>query len=113
MSDLIFLRAAYDEEYITNSMSLSGIFNNKNRDLSEFVNESGALTPGGKIHVIERRKYAEEITRDGVKYYRYHLSVPINHGLARQEKPLPAGMIFIFFLIFSNFFHRSTDSIDV
>ena len=72
-------------------MSLSGIFSDKNRDLSEFVNESGTVTVGGWSHIAERRRYTDEITRDGVKYFRYHLLVPINHGLARQEKPLPSG----------------------
>ena len=91
VSDLIFVRDSYDEQYIENSMSLSGIFSNKNRDLSEFTDENG-LTVGGQIHVNERRTYAEETTRDGVKYYKYHLVVPINHGLARQDKPLPASI---------------------
>ena len=72
-------------------MSLFGIFSDKNRDLNEFVAENGQLTTGGAVHVQERRKYAEEITRDGVKFYKYNLIVPINHGLARQEKPLPSG----------------------
>ena len=77
-------------------MSMFGIFSDKNRDADEFADENG-LTNGGRVHVAERRKYAEEITRDGVKYYKYNLTVPINHGLARQEKPLPSGII-IFFL---------------
>ena len=74
-------------------MSFSGIFSDKNRDLNEFVSENGNLTIGGTAHVNERRKYAEQITREGVKYFKYHLIVPINHGLARQDKPLPSGFL--------------------
>ena len=85
------MRDSFNTDYIKNSMSMFGIFSDKNRDLDEFANESG-LTIGGTVHVAERRKYAEEITRDGVKFYKYNITVPINHGLARQEKPLPSGI---------------------
>ena len=93
MSDLIFLRDAYDANYVESSMSLFGIFSDRNRDVSEFVNKAGIVTDGGRAHIFERRQYAEEIERDGVKYFKYHLVVPINHGLARQEKPLPSGSV--------------------
>ena len=86
-------------------MSIFGIFENRNRDLNEFVNESGALTIGGTAHVNKRRMYAEQTQKDGVKYYKYHLVVPINHGLARQDKPLPAGR-FNFLYSFTVFFSR-------
>ena len=90
----MFLRDTYNESYIGDTMSIFGIFENRNRDTAEFVNENG-ITVGGAAHIKKRRMYAEEITRDGVKYYKYHLVVPINHGLARQEKPLPAGLFII------------------
>ena len=77
-------------------MSMFGIFSDKNRDYSEFSNENG-LTEGGRVHISERRKYAQLITKDGVNYYKYDLTVPINHGLARQEKPLPSGTYKSFF----------------
>ena len=77
-------------------MSMFGIFSDKNRDYSEFSNEN-VLTEGGRVHILERRKYAQLITKDGVNYYKYDLTVPINHGLARQEKPLPSGTYKSFF----------------
>ena len=86
------MRDTYDENYIGSTMSLFGIFSDRNRDVNEFVGDNGSVTIGGAVHIKNRRKYAEEIERDGVKYYRYHLVVPINHGLARQEKPLPASI---------------------
>ena len=112
MSDLIFLRDSYNDNYVDSSMSISGIFSNKNRDLDEFVDEAGNLTVGGKIHITKRREYAEEVVRDGVKYFKYHLVVPINHGLARQDKPLPAGRKIIG-LKFFNIFYRNSNSINV
>ena len=102
VSDLIFVRDSYDENYIRNTMSVSGIFSTRNKDVSEFTKPDGTMSSGGQMYAQERRQYAEESERDGVKYYKYHLVVPINHGLARQDKPLPAGKhYFVFFeLIF-------------
>ena len=72
-------------------MSLSGIFSDKNRDKYNFLKDDGTISAGGTAHINDRRKVAEKIERDGVVYYKYYLIAPINHGLARQEKPLPAG----------------------
>ena len=42
------------------------------------------------------RKVRETITKTirgaSSVYYRYHIVAPINHGLSRQDKPLPAGI---------------------
>ena len=110
ISELVFLRDTYNEEYLRTAMSVAGIFSDKNRDLDEFTNEDGDLTPGGKAHILDRRENAEKIIRDGVTYYRYTLMASINHGLARQEKPLPSGKFSVYFCSFyyinykSNFF---------
>ena len=74
-------------------MSVAGIFSDKNRDLEDFTDESGDLTNGGRAHIEDRRNIAEKIIRNGVTHYRYNLIASINHGLARQEKPLPSGKI--------------------
>ena len=111
VSDLIFVRDSYDENYIKNAMSISGIFSNRNKDVSEFTKPDGTMSSGGQMYAQERRQYAEESERDGVKYYKYHLVVPINHGLARQDKPLPAGEHYFVFSNF-NFSCRSSDSIN-
>ena len=97
ISELVFLRDTYNEEYLRTAMSVAGIFSDKNRDLDDFTNEDGDLTAGGKAHILDRRENAEKIFRDGVTYYRYTLMASINHGLARQEKPLPSGKsVFLF-----------------
>lgn len=74
-------------------MSLAGIFSDKNRDLDDFVDDDGNLTLGGKAHISQRRQNAQKVVRHGVTYYRYNLIAGINHGLARQEKPLPSGKL--------------------
>ena len=53
---------------------------------SEFSGEVGA------IYLANRRKTAEPVTRDSKKFYRYNIVACINHGLARQDKPLPSGI---------------------
>ena len=88
---MIFLRDTYDEEYIKSSMSISGIFSDRNRDLVDFQDGKGAISIPGASHIMERRQYAEIIIRDNVKFYKYNLIACINHGLARQEIPLPSG----------------------
>ena len=91
ISDLVFLRDSYNEDYLTKAMSIAGIFSDKNRDAEDFTDENGDLTIGGKVHLETRRDSAEKITRGKVNYYRYNLMASINHGLARQDKPLPSG----------------------
>lgn len=87
----MFLRDSYNEDYLTKAMSVAGIFSDKNRDADDFTNEDGQLTMGGKAHIETRREGAEKITRGKVNFYRYNLMACINHGLARQDKPLPSG----------------------
>ena len=82
----MFTRDAYDDYYVKNCMSIAGVFESKNLDALEFV---GAM---GEVHKNARRKYAKEVTRNGSKFYRYQVATTLNHGLARQEKPLPAGI---------------------
>ena len=98
ISELVFLRDSYNEEYLTKAMSVAGIFSDKNRDASDFTDKSGKLTEGGKAHIETRREGAEKVTRDGVNYYRYNLMACLNHGLARQDKPLPSGIFYSRFL---------------
>ena len=83
---MIFTRDSFDESYITKNLSIAGVFESQNLDRTEFQNTVGA------VHVSNRRKVADQVTRDGHKFYRYHIITAINHGLARQEKPLPSGV---------------------
>ena len=93
---MIFLRDTFDEEYIKSAMSIAGIFSNRNRDLSDFQDSKGNISIPGEGHIADRRENAEEIVRDGIKYYKYNLIACINHGLARQEIPLPSGKTYYF-----------------
>ena len=86
MTDMMFLREGYNEIFTNTTMSISGIFTDMNMDANELK------TILGTSLVSNRRTIAEEVTRDGVKYYRYNIIAPINHGLARQNKPMPSGI---------------------
>jgi len=84
---MVFLRDGFDETYVNSCMSIAGIFGDHNMDADEF---SAPLT--GPLYLDKRRKIAEKVTRDGKDFYRYNIISTINHGLARQDKPLPAGI---------------------
>ena len=85
VTDMLFLRESYNENFVRSSMGIAGIFSDCNMDADEFA------TTAGQYHVKSRRQIAVEIERDGEKFYRYNIVTSINHGLARQEKPLPSG----------------------
>jgi len=72
----------YNEPYAETTMELSGLFQDKNIDKDEL----------SAPYVATRRRIAEEIERDGSKFWRYELCVGINVGLAKQEIPLPANV---------------------
>ena len=83
---MAFLREGYSEGYVNNAMSIAGIFTDKNLDADEFTGRVG------EAYIENRRRIAEKIERDGKVFYRYNIITSLNHGLARQEKPLPAGI---------------------
>ena len=86
LTDMMFIREGYNEEYVNTAMSIAGIFTDRNLDADELEDAAG------KAIIANRRKIAEEITRNGKKFYRYNIITSINHGLARQDKPLPSGI---------------------
>jgi len=83
---MMFIREGYNEEYVNNAMSIAGIFTDRNLDADELQDTAGSAI------ISNRRKFAEEFTRNGKKFYRYNIISSINHGLARQDKPLPSGI---------------------
>ena len=90
-SNYVFLRDGFNESALMAFGKTEGFYETRTRDLQNYVNESGAITPGGRAHIGYKRDSTVEVTREGVKYYQYWFSTPINHGLARQDKPLPSG----------------------
>ena len=90
-SNYVFLRDGFNESALMAYGQTEGYYETRNRDLTNYVNDSGVITHGGKAHIDMKRDLAVEVTREGVKYYQYWFSTPINHGLARQDKPLPSG----------------------
>lgn len=67
-------------------MSVEGIFTDRNMDANEFVGSAG------DVHIANRREIATKVTHDGDDFYRYNIVTTLNHGLARQDKPLPTGI---------------------
>lgn len=84
VTDMIFLREGYNEDYVRSSMSIAGIFGDSNLDASDFASNTNRIQG--------RRKYGHLVTRDSKRYYRYNIITRINHGLARQDKPLPSSI---------------------
>ncbi len=69
-------------------MSIAGVFCDENMDADE-------LEGGGVLaiaHQAKRRAMAESFIKNTAKFYRYNIATVINHGLARQEKPLPSSI---------------------
>lgn len=85
LSDMIFTKNQYNEGFVRSSMSVSGIFSDDNQDADELA------TPP-MIHAGFRREIAEEFQRAGETFYRYNIIANINHGLSRQNIPLPSGV---------------------
>ena len=90
-SNYVFLRDGFNESALMAYGKTKGFYETRTRDLKNYVNESEAVTIGGRMLIGMKRDSAIEVTRQGVKYYQYWFSTPINHGLARQDKPLPSG----------------------
>ena len=94
-SNYVFIRDGFNESAILSNGVTEGYFETLNLDRNNYIKDDGTVSMGGRMHIEKKRKSAIEVTREGVKYYQYWFSTPINHGLARQDKPLPAGK-FIF-----------------
>ena len=88
ISNMVFMRDGFNEDFLE---SCEGYFEDRMRDIEDYLHDN-QISPGGKIHIETKRTDATQITRDGVRFYRYLLIVGINHGLARQDKPLPSGL---------------------
>ena len=92
ISNFVFLRDGFNENYLETSGTCEGYFEDRMRDIEDYLH-NGRISNGGKSHIETKRSTATTVTRNGVKYYRYLLMCGINHGLARQDKPLPSGKI--------------------
>ena len=69
-------------------MSIAGIWSDSNLNADSFTGTDPAHTAMREL----RRENAQEITRGGEKFYKYNIVTVLNHGLARQDKPLPSGI---------------------
>ena len=86
ISEYFFKREAYNAPYDVNALVTEGYFEANDHDASIYTKQAGGL------YKSYRRQCAVVETRDDVDYYKYYFCCTINHGLAKQDKPLPAGI---------------------
>ena len=90
ITNYLFFREGFNLESTKHAFITEGYFTDFNRYVAE--DNKGQISIAGNMHISQRREYAISSERDGVTYYRYYFCCAINHGLARQDKPLPNGI---------------------
>ena len=73
LSDFFISRQIYSEPFSNTANIIYGCFNDSNLDASEMTS----------AYISSRRKTAGFYTKDGQKYYRYELCIPLNIGLGK------------------------------
>ena len=91
LSEYFFKKEGFNAPYDANTFITEGYYDDNDHDLTSFVRE-GRATAAAPIHKQQFRKSAVSEVRDGITYYKYYFCCTINHGLAKQDKPLPAGI---------------------
>ena len=91
LSDFFFKKEAFNAPYDEAALITEGYFEDNDHD-SDSYHRSGTATQAATLYKNIFRKSAISETRENVTYYRYYFCCTINHGLAKQDKPLPAGI---------------------
>ena len=91
LSDFFFKKEAFNAPYDEAALITEGYFEDNDHD-SDSYHRSGTATQAATLYKNIFRKSAVSETRENVTYYRYYFCCTINHGLAKQDKPLPAGI---------------------
>ena len=91
LSEYFFKKEAFNAPYDEAALITEGYFDDNDHDLDSYY-RSGSATQAAPLYTNIFRKSAISETRDGVTYYRYYFCCPINHGLSKQDKPLPSGI---------------------
>ena len=91
MSEFFFKKEAFNAPYDKAALITEGYFEDNDHD-SDSYNRSGSATEASDLYKSYFRKSAVSEEREGVTYYRYYFCCTINHGLSKQDKPLPAGI---------------------
>ena len=91
LSEYFFKKEAFNKPYDENAFTTEGYFEDRDHDLTDYF-KNGKPTGASTAFKILFRQNAVPEVRDGVTYYKYYFCCTINHGLAKQDKPLPAGI---------------------
>ena len=91
LSEYFFKKEAFSGPYDETAFITEGYFDDTDHD-SDTYHRSGTATQIANIYKKMFRTSAVSEVREGVTYYRYYFCCTINHGLSRQDKPLPAGI---------------------
>ena len=91
LSEYFFKKEGFNAPYDESAFITEGYFENNDHD-SDSYHSSGTPTKAAPLYKSIFRKSAIAETREGITYYKYYFCCTINHGLAKQDKPLPAGI---------------------
>ena len=91
LSDFFFKKEAFNAPYDETALITEGYFEDNDHDTDSYY-RSGSATEASDLYKSYFRKSAVSEEREGVTYYRYYFCCIINHGLSKQDKPLPAGI---------------------
>ena len=91
LSDFFFKKEAFNAPYDEAALITEGYFEDNDHDSNSY-HRSGTATEASALYKSYFRTSAVSVSRENVTYYRYYFCCTINHGLAKQDKPLPAGI---------------------
>ena len=91
LSEYFFKKEAFNEPYDKAALITEGYFEENDHDSDSYHN-NGTETKAADFYKNIFRKSAVSETREEVTYYKYFFCCTINHGLSKQDKPLPAGI---------------------
>ena len=79
ISNFLFLRDGFNENFLESTGSCEGYFEDRMRDIQDYL-KNGVISQGGRAHIETKRQNATSVTKNGVTYYRYLFLCGINHG---------------------------------
>ena len=91
LSEYFFKKEGFNAPYDETAFITEGYFSENDHD-SESYHNSGTPTKAAPLYKSIFRGSATSEVREGVTYYKYYFCCTINHGLSKQDKPLPAGI---------------------
>ena len=86
LSEYFFKKEGFNAPYDANAFITEGYYDDNDHDASVYSSQAANL------YKDYFRKSSVSDSQDGINYHKYYFCCTINHGLAKQDKPLPAGI---------------------